>query len=87
MNTTQIFKAYSGRIGCMCGCKGTYSYISQDAAAVEQTARGEAPHDVNVDADSVRAIASKVLAHPAVQFQGNQAFVETKDTIDMVFFA
>lgn len=82
-----ILKAYTGRIGCMCGCKGTYSYVSQEVATAEQTARGEAPHEVNVDADAARAIAAKVLAHPDVQFQGNQAFVETADTIDMVFFA
>jgi len=82
MNTNKIFKAYSGRIGCMCGCNGTYSYTNEGVAL-----SGMNPEYLNVDEDSARSIAAKVLAHPAVQFQGNQAFVETKDTIDMVFFA
>lgn len=79
-----ILKAYTGRIGCMCGCKGTYSYVSQEAVIA---VHGAPCDHVTIDADAARAIAAKVLAHPDVQFQGNQAFVETADTIDMVFFA
>lgn len=77
-----VFKVYTGRTGCMCGCNGQYSYTN-DGVALE----GVNPEYVSVDEDSVRAIAARVLSHPKVQLQGKQAFVEDQGTIDMVFFA
>lgn len=84
LNIDKIVKTYSGKIGCMCGCLGKYSY-TQDGA----TAHGPG-YDVSdkVNERSVRIIAKKVLADPNVQYEGNIAFVEdrVKGTMKAIYF-
>jgi len=84
LNIDKIVKTYSGKMGCMCGCLGKYSY-TQDGA----TAHGPG-YDVqsSVNERSVRIIAKKVLADPNVQYEGNIAFVEdcVKRTIKAIYF-
>ena len=74
IDITKIVKTYNGKIGCMCGCKGTYSY-TQDGA----TNHGPG-YDVqdSVNERSVRIMAKKILANPNVQREGNIAFVEDR---------
>ena len=52
---SKIAKVYSGRTGCMCGCKGKYSYN-------EGTPRQSWQGEVNVR--SVKIIANKIMNHP-----------------------
>lgn len=84
LNIDNIVKVYSGKIGCMCGCKGKYSYTA--TGAVEHSPG----YDVsdNVNERSVRIIANKVLSNPNVKFEGDYAFVEDRDRnkIQMVVF-
>ena len=81
---SKIVKTYSGRIGCMCGCLGKYSY-TQDGA--DNFGPGYNVQD-SVNERSVRIIAKKVLANPNVQWQDNMAFVEDRvgNKIQMVVF-
>ena len=84
LNIDKIVKTYSGRIGCMCGCLGKYSYTADGA-------KNHGPgYDVSdsISERSVRIIAKKVLADPNVQYEGNIAFVEDRvaNRIKAIYF-
>jgi hypothetical protein len=77
-----IIKTYSGKIGCMCGCKGKYNYTQHGA----QT---DGPgYPVNVSERGVRIIASRVLNDSRVVFDGDMAYVEDRvaNKIQVVYF-
>ena len=84
LNINGIVKTYSGKIGCMCGCKGKYSY-TQDGA--DKHGPGYNVQD-SVNERSVRIIAKKVLANPNCQWEDNIAFVEdrVRNKIQMIVF-
>ena len=74
LDISKIVKTYSGRIGCMCGCLGKYSYTADGAA-------NHGPgYDVSdsVSERSVKIIAKKVLSNPSVQWMDGIAFVEDR---------
>ena len=84
LDISKIVKTYSGKMGCMCGCNGKYSYT-------EDGAKNFGPgYDVSdsVNERSVRIIAKKVLSNPNVVFEDYYAFVENKATnrIQMIVF-
>ena len=74
LDINKIVKTYNGKIGCMCGCLGKYSY-TQDGAT--NHGPGYNVQD-SVNERSVKIIAKKVLANPNVQWQDNIAFVEDR---------
>ena len=74
LDVSKIVKTYNGKIGCMCGCLGKYSY-TQDGA--ENHGPGYNVQD-SVNERSVKIIAKKVLANPNVKWQDNIAFVEDR---------
>ena len=84
LNVDKIVKVYNGRIGCMCGCLGKYSYTADGA-----TNYGPG-YDVqdSVNERSVRIIAKKVLSNPNVEYEGEYAFVEDRvaNRIQVVYF-
>ena len=84
LDISKIVKTYSGRIGCMCGCLGKYSY-TQDGA--DKHGPGYNVQD-SVNERSVKIIAKKVLADPNCQYEGNIAFVEdrVKGTMKAIYF-
>jgi len=84
LNVDRIVKVYNGRIGCMCGCLGKYSYTADGAV-------NHSPgYDVTdaVNERSVRIIANKVLSNPNVKFENEYAFVEdrARNKMQMVVF-
>ena len=84
MDITNIVKVYNGRMGCMCGCNGKYSYTAD--GAVDYSPGYDVSDSVNER--SVRIIAGKVLSNPNVIFEGDYAFVEDRDRnkMQMVVF-
>lgn len=84
LDISSVVKTYSGKMGCMCGCNGKYSY-TQDGA--DYSGPGYCVQD-SVNERSVRIIAKKVLSSPNVQYEGNIAFVEdrARNKIQMVVF-
>jgi hypothetical protein len=82
LNVDRIVKVYNGRIGCMCGCLGKYSYTADGA-----TNHGPG-YDVAdaVNERSVRIIAKKILAHPNVKWQDNIAYVEEGGRTKAIYF-
>jgi hypothetical protein len=84
VNIDKIVKTYNGRIGCMCGCLGKYSYTLDGA-------KNHGPgYDVSdaVNERSVKIMAKKVLSNPLVQFENNYAYVEdrARNKMQMVVF-
>jgi hypothetical protein len=79
MDISNIAKVYSGRIGCMCGCKGKYSYN-------EGVAREDWQGAVSVR--SVKVMAKKVLTDARVVIEDNVAYVQDSErgTIKVVYF-
>jgi hypothetical protein len=86
MDTSNIVKTYSGRIGCMCGCLGKYSY-TQDGA--EHYGPGYDVTD-SVNERSVKIIAKKVLTDPRANRTESRDYVFVEDrargTIKAVYF-
>ena len=80
MDISNIAKVYSGRYGCMCGCKGKYSYN-------EGVAREDWQGEVSVR--SIKIIAGKVLKDPRAD-RKDPGYVSVIDrernTIKVVFF-
>ena len=84
LDISKIVKVYNGKLGCMCGCNGKYSYTADGAA-------NHGPgYDVQdkVNERSVRIIAKKILANPNVKYEGDYAFVEdrARNKMQMVVF-
>ena len=84
LDISKIVKTYNGRIGCMCGCLGKYSYTADGA---KNYGPGYNVED-SVNERSVRIIAKKVLSNPNVEFEGEYAFVEDRvaNRIQVVYF-
>lgn len=84
LDISKITKVYNGRIGCMCGCNGKYSYTAEGAVV------DNPGYDVSdsVNERSVRIIAKKVLANPNNVYEGNMAYVEDKvrNRIQVIYF-
>lgn len=76
---SNIEKVYSGKRGCMCGCKGKYSY--NEGAHFESW---QAPNGANVR--SVKIIAGKVLNHPNKKDKDGMTVVEENDRIMVVWY-
>jgi len=74
IDITKIVKTYNGKIGCMCGCLGKYSYTADGA---ENHGPGYDVQD-SVNERSVRIMAKKILANPNVQREGDIAYVEDR---------
>ena len=81
VNISNVARVYSGKIGCMCGCNGKYTYNEG------------VPHEdwqgaVNVR--SVKIITKKVLSNPNANFDEspNYVFVEDRvaNKIQIVYF-
>lgn len=81
VDISNIAKVYTGKIGCMCGCLGKYSYN-------EGVAREDWQGPVNVR--SVKIIAGKVLRNPNANRTESQDYVFVEDRennkIQVVYF-
>ena len=81
VDISNIAKVYSGKIGCMCGCNGKYSYN-------EGVEREDWQGAVNVR--SVKIIAKKVLTHDNANFKESEGYVFVEDRannrIQVVYF-
>jgi hypothetical protein len=85
-NLDNIKKVYNGKIGCMCGCRGKYSYTADGAA-------NHGPgYDVSdmVNERSVKIIAKKVLTNPLADRTESTEYIFVEDrvkgTIQVVYF-
>lgn len=81
-----IAKVYNGKLGCMCGCNGKYSYTAR--GAVEDNPGYDVSDSVNER--SVQIIAKKVLSNPLANRTESEDYVFVEDRarnrIQVVYF-
>lgn len=72
IDASKVVKVYSGRQGCMCGCRGKYSFASKHA--------GQSPDyyeaDDSVSDRSVKLIVGKLNRDPATKIKDGIAWVD-----------
>jgi hypothetical protein len=71
-----VKKVYSGKPGCMCGCRGKYSYVQGC----------EEGYDDQVNERSVKLIFNKVMNNPKHKVEDGIAFVDTGTRNLVVYF-
>jgi hypothetical protein len=71
-----VKKVYTGKPGCMCGCRGKYSYTAGCA---------ESDYD-EVNERSVKIIFNKVMNNPKHKVEDGIAFVDTDTRSLVVYF-
>ena len=81
----KVYKVYSGKVGCMCGCKGKYSHASDEVEYGSEN-RGYEVRAEEVNDRSVKIITKKVLNDPNVKFEDDYAYVEDENRIKLVYF-
>ncbi len=77
-----VYKVYSGKTGCMCGCLGKYSYTADGAV-------NHSPgYDVStsVSERSVKIITNKVLRNSNKKIEDGIAYVEENGRILAAYF-
>jgi hypothetical protein len=77
-----VYKVYSGKRGCMCGCNGKYSYTAK--GAVENGPGYDVTNSINER--SVKIITTKVLKHADKVVEDGMAYVEQNGRIMVAFF-
>jgi hypothetical protein len=79
MDISKVAKVYSGRVGCMCGCRGKYSY---NEGVAHEDWQGK------VSVRSVKVMAKKVLTDPRAVFEQSFAYVQDTErgTMKVVYF-
>ena len=77
-----VYKVYSGKQGCMCGCKGKYSYTA--TGAVEHSPGYDVTDSINER--SVKIISTKVFKHADKIVEGDMAYVEQNGRILVAFY-
>ena len=77
MDISNIVKVYNGKIGCMCGCNGKYSYTADGA---KNFGPGYNVDD-SVNERSVKIIAKKVLTNPNANFTESDEYVFVEDRV------
>jgi hypothetical protein len=77
LDVSKIAKVYSGKIGCMCGCKGKYSYNE----GVEHEAWQGA-----VNVRTVRMFTRQIMSNPNVKYEDNYMYFEQDGRIKVAYF-
>jgi hypothetical protein len=77
MDISNIAKVYNGRIGCMCGCGGKYSYTEDGA---KNFGPGYNVDDM-VNERSVKIIAKKVLNNPNANRDESAEYIFVEDRV------
>jgi hypothetical protein len=83
MDISHIKRVYNGKIGCMCGCQGKYTY---NEGVPHEDWQGE------VNVRSIKIIAKKVLTSPHIRYdkghEDEYAFIEdrVRNKMQVVYF-
>ena len=78
-----VYKVYSGKQGCMCGCRGKYSYTAQ--GAVEHNPGYDVSDAVNER--SVKIILNKLLRNPNTVQEDNMLVLDQNERTLVAFLA
>ena len=90
ITTADLLKVYSGKPGCMCGCKGRY-YVTAESRAEASADRGYAYDDKDVSAAQVlrvlRLVQAAVAGKPAkLEIEREYVYVEAGGRALAIYF-
>ena len=77
MELNKVFKVYSGRPGCMCGCQGNYKMASVHAEFAAAK-RGYAVDAEDISDRSVKIIFNKIMKNPDHKYDADANCIYVK---------
>jgi len=77
LNVEKVAKVYSGKIGCMCGCLGKYSYN-------ENVEHEDWQGAVNVR--TVKMFVKQLMSDPETKYEEDYMYVERNGRIKVAYF-
>ena len=77
LNVEKVAKVYSGKIGCMCGCLGKYSY---NEGVPHEDWQGK------VNVRTVNMFVKQLMSDPAVKYEDDYMYVERDGRIKVAYF-
>jgi hypothetical protein len=78
----KVYKVYSGKVGCMCGCNGKYSYTAE--GAVNHSPGYDVSDSVNER--TVKMFVKQLLADPLAKHEDGHVYAEHNGRIKVAFF-
>lgn len=85
IDLSKIASVYSGRPGCMCGCRGKYHYATQYLAAERKKQGDIDPKEVSDR--SVKIIVGKLNKDPNTKIEDGIASIHTESRTLVAYFA
>lgn len=79
LSNAPVIKVYSGKIGCLCGCRGIWRYTKHGA---ENHNPGYQP---TISEKSVAKIAKEVLSHPDRVVDGDIVYYDQDGKTKIVY--
>jgi hypothetical protein len=77
LNVEKVAKVYSGKIGCMCGCLGKYSY---NEGVPHEDWQGK------VNVRTVKMFVKQLMSDPTVKYEDDYMYVERDGRIKVAYF-
>jgi hypothetical protein len=77
LNVEKVAKVYSGKVGCMCGCLGKYSY---NEGVPHEDWQGK------VNVRTVKMFVKQLMSDPTVKYEDDYMYVERDGRIKVAYF-
>ena len=77
LNVEKVAKVYSGKIGCMCGCLGKYSF---NEGVPHEDWQGK------VNVRTVKMFVKQLMSDPTVKYEDDYMYVERDGRIKVAYF-
>jgi hypothetical protein len=77
LNVEKVAKVYSGKVGCMCGCLGKYSY---NEGVPHEDWQGK------VNVRTVKMFVKQLMLDPAVKYEDDYMYVQRDGRIKVAYF-
>jgi hypothetical protein len=77
LNVEKVAKVYSGKVGCMCGCLGKYSY---NEGVPHEDWQGK------VNVRTVKMFVKQLMSDPTVKYEDDYMYVQRDGRIKVAYF-
>ena len=77
LNVEKVAKVYSGKVGCMCGCLGKYSF---NEGVPHEDWQGK------VNVRTVKMFVKQLMSDPAVKYEDGYMYVQRDGRIKVAYF-
>ena len=77
LNVEKVAKVYSGKVGCMCGCLGKYSF---NEGVPHEDWQGK------VNVRTVKMFVKQLMSDPTVKYEDDYMYVQRDGRIKVAYF-